>query len=363
MNDTKKKLTDKLDVQSSRILTARSIEKIDRIILHIGTRKTGSTNLQNRLRDNQDILLEQGFKLVVGRGRAFKEIYLNILSGSQDWMLLIAECLAEAKEANATNLIITSEDLFYLNEWKIAELVVYCKTLAKRVEVHGFFRRQDDYIESSYTQYTTAGLWVGNIQTEFEYFLKATIKNIDYKYGIDSWVAACGKRNFKPTFYVKKDTAKIFLDNIGVVLPDPASDVSRNMREPADLLRGTIFIGEAIADHYGMGKYRFCNLNKHFNFRENIRHPLAKAFAATDVNTDKYWFLPRENMNVLQYEFEEMNESLLKEFKGEHDKEFADFTRKDIKCSELGVRHMSPVSIEIVMNVLSVKLATFGKQT
>ena len=362
MNEKSQTSADNAKAGSSLILQSRSVDKINRIILHIGTRKTGSTSLQNRLRENQNILLEQGFKLVVERGQPFKKIFLDIRSGNESWMNLVGECLADAKEHEASNLIISSEDLFYLNEWKIAELITYCKAHAKKVEVYGFFRRQDDYIESSYTQYTTGGIWVGNIQNDFESFLKATIPNIDYKYRIDKWVAACGKRYFKPTFYVQANTTEIFLKKIGLNLPEENPDGLRNKRKPVDLLRGTIFVGERMADHYGFAKHSFSDLNRHFDFRGKIRRPLSRACEKNTMGEGKYCFLTNQNMKIIEYEFMKMNEEIMNEFKGNYDERFADFSRTDRQLSYLSVEHMNNLTIEALMDLLSCQLAELGRK-
>lgn len=348
---------------SSSLQQSRSSKKIKKIILHIGTRKTGSTTLQGILRDNQDAIREQGFNLVIARGKSFKEFYLSIVGGTPTWINWIETCHKACHSDGVNNLIISSEDLFYLSEWKIAELVAFCKTLAEKVEVHVFIRRQDDYLESSYTQYTTAGLWVGNIQDNFESFLAGTINNLDYKYQVMKWSAAVGKRNFRPLFYVRANTAQVFLDNLGLKVKSDGPSKSRNRREPVDMLRASIAIGELISKSYGLPIHCFSQMNKKFDFRKHVRHPLTQAFESLGRESEKYHFLGKNHMQILENEFAESNKNLLTNFSGAHDEHFCDFSGKGIKVEKLKLSNMDKSGIGVVTEVLSTQLAALGRLT
>jgi len=151
---------------------------IKRIVIHVGTRKTGSTALQYVIRRKQNECIEQGVAPLVPKGKHFREFYVSFLHGTSIWNQLIDITIANAQANKCKTVFITSEDLYYLPQWNVAELVYYCQALAEKVEVIAFLRRQDKYLESSYSQYVTAGLWVGNIQENFESFLTKTIENV-----------------------------------------------------------------------------------------------------------------------------------------------------------------------------------------
>ncbi len=132
-----------------------------RLVLHIGTHKTGTTSIQSALRDNRAVLLKAGI-CYPDPARdphphlpAHNFIYRATLNGPAAMAAERARILAEFHASKAGCLILSEEGLSlpqdalqdFFDPWRdVFDFSIIC-----------FLRRQDRYAESLYSQYVREG--------------------------------------------------------------------------------------------------------------------------------------------------------------------------------------------------------------
>lgn len=125
-----------------------------RLILHIGTQKTGSTSLQKLLDERREPLLTEGV-LYASTRKGFKHKHLARAARQAD--LSVRDALMSEFDASGAHTLIVSDEAFWRAsaEAPIAFFAPLREQL--RIEVVVYLRRPDLYIESLYKQTLRTG--------------------------------------------------------------------------------------------------------------------------------------------------------------------------------------------------------------
>lgn len=171
-----------------------------KIILHIGTPKTGSTALQDKLYDHesslkkQDIIypieyISKGSGQVDFRTSLIKKDYPNKLEIRQYYSNLI-----DSLKPGQT-LVLSAEQLWSVNPKSIND--VYPSLKKHHINIVCYLRRQSTMIASHYKQKIKGGVEVGSI----EQFFTQYNSDYDYNYKLSEWASTFKKAHFYPVVY------------------------------------------------------------------------------------------------------------------------------------------------------------------
>lgn len=327
---------------------------IEKIILHIGTRKSGSKSIQYALLDARAALEKRGLFVVKQRNLQFRDLYVSLKDGDGRWLEAIDSEVQRLVAAKGHTLIISSEDFYYLSPPKAAELVQACTARARHVVAALFVRRQDQYIDSCYSQYLGAGVWIGNIQQDFARFVASEAAWLDYKENIARWGELIGASNVKATPYVHADTLRAFFELIGA--EDLVDDAKRrrNQRLHIDLLRACVLIGEEVAAAKGLELHKSANLNRFFDFRTTVRAALVEKLG--DAGYAPFSVLPGAAYEELARRYTKDNQQI------SDDPAFSRFTPDDKKpYQDLGRAFISPENLPIIFSTLAQSMYALGQ--
>tara|TARA_B100001093_G_scaffold510011_1_gene575076 strand:- start:1346 stop:2443 length:1098 start_codon:yes stop_codon:yes gene_type:complete len=163
------------------------------IYIHIGTGKTGTTAIQEFLSENTDFLNKNNIQYCKS-GRTSGINHLAACRNHQRndknsiHQLGIKENLeniySEINESNFKNFIISSENFPGLSNHEIDELVSYFKDLCS-IKVIVYFRRQDEFFESWYSQVVKTSKSPETPQVLLNKLIKNEI--LDYQKIISKW--------------------------------------------------------------------------------------------------------------------------------------------------------------------------------
>jgi hypothetical protein len=127
-----------------------------KLFLHIGTHKTGSTSLQNRLHTSREALLKHGilYPETGLSGTAHHELAWKAGLGARDWdpdylSRSFRAIATEAEQLGVDTVVLSSEEFSSVRKVKafqeLSELF--------DVRVVAYLRKQDRYLESTYNQH------------------------------------------------------------------------------------------------------------------------------------------------------------------------------------------------------------------
>lgn len=176
---------------------------MQKIFLHIGTHKTGSTAIQTFLTKNRDVLKKRGVIYPVNacpdiakfghhmlpwafvKDEGFvPRLYGEKLS-SEDKRELVQGVLSEAKLNDV--IILSSEEFSTLTFEEVKELKSYFKDYD--VEVIVYLRRQDKYLESAYK----TSVLSGSVNKNITDFCENQRLNLNYLSLVEMWGSTFGK--------------------------------------------------------------------------------------------------------------------------------------------------------------------------
>lgn len=223
-----------------------------KIIVHIGTFKTGSTSLQHHLALNREVLLENNFY--------YGDYFENIKAHSNLGYGLLREALQEndvfekyrdhprfihvaedpedvirriAENSGNCNVIISHEALFAdsyrtligLDAFVDFELMARINTYIRRrlfgllsnisneIQVICYLRRQDLFIESQFNQLCKQPWYSGGQIHDFDKFLEVQPVNLDYYSQLVEWEKIFGGNSIRIKVYDKKLMKKGLIDD------------------------------------------------------------------------------------------------------------------------------------------------------
>lgn len=204
-----------------------------RLVLHAGTHKTGTTSIQQTLRDNRDMLRGAGI-CYPDPGRephphlpAHNFVYRATLNGPQAMARERKRILKEFRASRCNVLILSEEGLSLPRD----ELQAFFEPWREVFEfrIVSFLRRQDRYVESLYSQYVRERKPIASEPLEDFLNVPKIAARFDYDTNLKRW------DDFGPVKAVNYDLAKgddlhrPVLEAAGSLLrfpPTPQSNVS-----------------------------------------------------------------------------------------------------------------------------------------
>ncbi|WDE99122.1 hypothetical protein PQO03_14900 [Lentisphaera profundi] len=277
------------------------MKKFETLYLHIGTRKTGTTVIQNYCRDNKELLMENGIlyptsDLVMKHDAS--NHHLLFRSKTDDFSEIRQEILANKNTAKVC--LISSELLEDINRdpRRTKELC----GLAKKVKVIVYLRRQESYLESSFCQ-----------KIKLQDF-KSTIDEhggdicLDYSILLEFWSEMVGKENVIVRPYEKGQfvNGNIFDDflNIFGLKNSEGFKVLKSFTNPS----------------LDLGALEFKRVLNYLGLTKSISFKTAKVLEKRALNlgknkafSDHGILTTKEKLNYIK-KYEESNNSIAKEF-------------------------------------------------
>lgn len=203
-----------------------------RLVLHIGTHKTGTTSIQSWFARNAQRLAKTGI--------CYPEIYANINNAGQHFIAQIAagenappqpeltpriaKLLRILKEAKADKILVSSELLSVVPPERIVSLFCDYDT-----QVFCILRRQDDYIESMFRELKKSSFFSGTVHdfltkvlsseplTIFtnnrDLILRGTLP-VDYTAMLDRWAACLGRDKVHAVAYDDPESGRDALGKV-----------------------------------------------------------------------------------------------------------------------------------------------------
>jgi len=230
---------------------------LDRVILHIGTHKTGTTAVQGSLGEASDALLSRGVLYPRSGRRGVGHVELARLAehpgempGGREGE---QELLEEIRAASPGTLVLSAERFTSPVSPRRARWAEWlCTHLdARRVQVIGYVRPQWEYIESAYAQRTKAGVtWV-----DFERHLHSALADSKYDYPtvFGAWRRTFGDaleiRPYAPELLVGRDVVEDFWHAVGLGSPPASLDRHRNPRTGAKATEMLRVLRSLLADY------------------------------------------------------------------------------------------------------------------
>ncbi len=188
-----------------------------RVILHIGSQKTGTTSIQGFLKTQTEALSEAGFHFVkAGRTNiAHNSIIQLIRKGKGE--AVAEEILSEIVENSGKTCIISSE-MFFRKDMAEYFAKIFPAALRLQTRVVVYIRRQDKYAESMYKQRVKNGRYQGSPE---EY--AQTVVNLHYGQTLSHFATAFGIRNlivrpFERSLFPGGDVLQDFCRSTGIPL-------------------------------------------------------------------------------------------------------------------------------------------------
>jgi hypothetical protein len=195
------------------------------LYIHIGRPKVASSAIQNFLLMNRAILLKNYSTLYPKTGEMdlashkFALVFLHEFSDASNLKTITpasiySELVDEIKEANAVKTVLSSENFFFVDPFKLP-----LKLMKKyRFKIICYIRRQDDVLISSYIQEIKDNLIP--FGTSFESYTSDALRMnlLDYYPILNSWARVFGKENIIVRVYEKAQMkGNIYRDIINAI--------------------------------------------------------------------------------------------------------------------------------------------------
>jgi len=181
-----------------------------RLILHIGTHKTGTSALQKFLHINRELLLEQ-WVFYASRAGSKNANFMGreLVEGNQSVVQsFFAESLIKAEAAGANTMLVSAESLYAMSAfnlslkdkpcdkyWELEKQAIESlrASIPQELEIQivCYFRRPDQFLESIYNQIIKATRYSGSIDE----FLNVMMPALDYIGHIQLWQQVFGKEH------------------------------------------------------------------------------------------------------------------------------------------------------------------------
>ena len=289
-----------------------------KIYLHIGTHKTGTTSLQHFLFINRDKLLSQGFLYpqsgIPGLNPNGHHRLAWSLKKSKDRDRLVKswqQLHQEIDRISPENVVISSED-FEIGNPKLVSLVK--SHLEKyNTKILIYLRRQDDFLQSVYTQNVKANTCHLKIH---KFIQEITEKGRgDYYKLLKPWGDIFGKENIIVRIYEQKKLSnglyRDFLNCLGI-------DLEQKYREPEKYLNYSpepkiVELIRSVNELVWKGEFPFSKQDCYKLYAE----PIIKHYnPAPVIEKSKQILSGRERMKIIN-EFKSSNQKVAREYLGQ----------------------------------------------
>lgn len=163
-----------------------------RVILHVGLHKTGTTSIQNALFEQREVLLQNGI-LYPNSGLELKapavgrrHLHLKLSVATEGAESLALARLAEEVRASACHSAVVSHEALFAPDVSPGDVLLGLKGF--HVEVVVYLRNPVDYLESKYRE------WVRNVEFsgEISRFLRKESDWLDISKRVSDWRDAVG---------------------------------------------------------------------------------------------------------------------------------------------------------------------------
>ena len=177
----------------------------NRIYLHIGTHKTGSTLIQNALAAKHNDLLKENIKYLEKPGFFYAGLQ-NLKGVEKSFIKLVKKEVHEAFiSSGCSNVVISNEALsgdYNIGYQNVNNIVGNLSKALKEydVKIIIYIRRQDDFVESMYTQ----KIHIGESLAFNEYIKSINTEDFNWYNIINSYAQYFGKDNIFVKIYHKK---------------------------------------------------------------------------------------------------------------------------------------------------------------
>lgn len=205
------------------------------LVLHIGTRKTGTSSLQFFLRDNRRRLIDLGHLYPESPGRARHERFGLFLKSDEELKRSIEwhrqryarpsrfrqsfrqRLLREIEESGLSNVLLSDEILFESSDFALQRLGRFTRRYAESLRVVVYLRRQDDYLTSLYQQEVKTG----EVRRLDSWVRQEPTDGYDYHARLRTWRRLVGPtdmvvRRFEPGAWEGGSLHQDFLSAVGI---------------------------------------------------------------------------------------------------------------------------------------------------
>ncbi len=233
------------------------------LYLHIGTNKTGSSSIQNFLIENREFLASEGYDYPTGGAYFYPpEASASLLAhaihnvrpayvGNVEINLdaCVSDIRRDISQSAHEKIILSSEHFSKCEKLEeIRKIYEVFSDLFEKITVIIYLRRQDAWLESSWSQMVKTGA----ITTSFDDFLKGH-SGWNYFEIMKPWMTVFGKDNmvirpFERMQFVQNDLTKDFLNIVGIKA-DIAYAEPKNVSPPLDLLEILRLFGATIPNY------------------------------------------------------------------------------------------------------------------
>lgn len=197
-----------------------------RLIIHIGSPKTGTTAIQTFLSQNQNLLRQSGLNYVrAGRTHISHNGMVDQFRNGQAAHL--CQEIAEEISDTDTPVHVISSELFFrpaVARFMAAGFTEHLsKDILKTVSIPCYLRRHDQYMEALYKQLVKTG----KAESDPIEFMKVRLKRITYSFSLGSYERAFGStamvvRPFNRKAFKNGDVVDDFMNLCGVDIPEGA---------------------------------------------------------------------------------------------------------------------------------------------
>ena len=290
----------------------------NKLILHIGTPKTGTTAIQKFLYDNQELLKEQGYSYPKIQDLVFPSnngspLRNYVKQGIPDTELFgWKEFWNNTRhELNSNHVIISYEEIFCYN---VHQFISAVKKEYDNIKVIVYLRRQDRYMETIWNQ-CIKRLEFSTI--EFKDFKEKRIQDLDYLEKLNKISQIVGKNNIIVRVYEKEQfqgkyhsVVSDFLNALGINL-----DWERCILDkPINMALFGNYLEIKRKMNYSFHKKDRISLKMEMIFW-NYTQPLFSSFGIKHLEG---MFLPEEREKFLS-QYSEQNSEVAKKYLGRSD--------------------------------------------
>ncbi|WP_024605747.1 MULTISPECIES: hypothetical protein [unclassified Pseudoalteromonas] len=220
-----------------------------KLILHIGTHKTGTSSIQETLHENNELLGSKDWiYFCAGKGGKVCSIepncnsWVNFIGDKHTFEAGLDTAFYDelSKLDNTKNVIVSSEELSFIFSSRVINNIK--KELSKifdLIEIVVYFRRQDDFLISHYQQgfrafNSTAAKFYGRSLSPTPNFNEYFDKYLDYNHKVKIWSESFGEKNIIVRWFDKNtmhngDPSSDFFNILGLNVPKSNSNKTVNI--------------------------------------------------------------------------------------------------------------------------------------
>ncbi|WP_106746158.1 glycosyltransferase [Yoonia maritima] len=307
------------------VLHSKTIEKKPKLLIHIGSTKTGSTFIQHFLEQNRAALLRDGV-YVPEVGLFWQKTRPHKQAGHANFVPEAVHGKSNLKEHvdaavslmdDRIHTVILSSEAYFLNPNAI-ELARHFSDYD--VEMVTYLRRQDDWANSQYAEFVAGGA-VGRVDKSIEDWLETdqTRNRMDYYGRIKLWETVINKSKIHIGIYDREqlNDGDIISDFLMLTHLEKYADLPRpEARKENQFPFGTAHVNLIRR----LNKNDWSDRNAYFNFIEEAGRKVTELRELKkNISASKLNLLTNTQRSSIMLEVENTNKNLAIEFLGRQD--------------------------------------------